>query len=195
MHNPSEEHMEAVMRIIRYLKGAPGRGIQFKKNGHLDVEGYTDADWAGSITDRRSMSGYFTFVGGNLVTWRSKKQKSVSLSSAESELRGIVKGICELIWLQKLMTELGFPQTKEMDLFCDNKAAIDISHNPVQHDRTKHVGVDRHFIRDNIESNIIRLPHVKSEKQLADILTKETSSKIFHDTLNKLAMTNLYIPT
>ena len=93
------------------------------------------------------------------------------------------------------MTELGFPQTKEMDLFCDNKAAIDISHNPVQHDRTKHVGVDRHFIRENIESKIIRLPHVRSEKQLADILTKATSSKIFHDTLSKLEMTNLYIPT
>jgi hypothetical protein len=195
MHNPSEEHMEAVMRIIRYLKGAPGRGIQFKKNGHLDVMGYTDADWAGSITDRRSTAGYFTYVGGNLVTWRSKKQKSVALSSAESELRGVVKGICELIWLQKMMTELGFPQTKAMDLFCDSKAAIDISHNPVQHDRTKHVGVDRHFIRENIESKIIRLLHVRSERQLADILTKATSSKIFHDILNKLAMTNLYIPT
>ena len=195
MHNPSEEHMETVMRIIRYLKGTPGKGIQFLRNGHLDVMGYTDADWAGNVTDRRSTSGYFTFVGGNLVTWRSKKQNIVALSSAESELKGVVKGICELMWLKKLMTELGFPPNKEMDLFCDNKAAIDISHNPVQHDRTKHVGVNRHYLRENIEAKIIRLIYVKSEEQLADILTKATSGKIFHGILSKLAMTDPYIPT
>jgi Reverse transcriptase (RNA-dependent DNA polymerase) len=195
MHNPSEEHMEAVTRIIIYLKGTPGKGIQFLKNGHLDIMGYTDADWAGKISDRRSTSGYFTFIGGNLVTWRSKKQKTVALSSAESELKGAVKGVCELLWLRKLMNELGFPPTKEMDLFCDNKAAIDISHNPVQHDRTKHVGVNRHFLHENIEAKIILMSYVQSERQLANILTKATSSKMFHDTLSKLAMTDPYIPT
>ena len=73
MHCPSEEHMEAVIRILKYLKSSPGKGLMFSKNNHLEVEGYTDADWAGNISDRRSTSGYFTFVGGNLVTWRSKK--------------------------------------------------------------------------------------------------------------------------
>jgi hypothetical protein len=81
MHAPSKDHMDAVYRILRYLKGAPGIGIYFKKNGHLEVEGYTDADWAGNITDRKSTSGYFTFVGGNLVTRRSKKQNVLALSS------------------------------------------------------------------------------------------------------------------
>ena len=79
---------------------------------------------------------YLVFVGGNLVTWRSKKQKVVALSSAEAEFRGMSKGLCELLWLRKLLTEMGFAPTSEMDLFCDNKAAISISHNPVQHDRT-----------------------------------------------------------
>ncbi|XP_070665119.1 uncharacterized mitochondrial protein AtMg00810-like [Malus domestica] len=89
IHLPSEAHMDVVTRILRYLKMAPGRGLVFSKNGHLNVKGYTNADWAGSIIDRRSTSGYFMFVGGNLVTWRSKKQKVVARSSAEAEFRGM----------------------------------------------------------------------------------------------------------
>ena len=87
MHQPQKDHMDAVMRIIRYLKQTPGNRILFRKNGHLNIEAYTDADWAGNPSDRRSTSGYFTLVGGNLVTWRSKKQKVVALSSAEAEFR------------------------------------------------------------------------------------------------------------
>ncbi|KAM2011996.1 hypothetical protein ACFX1T_023902 [Malus domestica] len=134
--------MDAVTRILRYLKMAPGRDLVFSKNGHLNVEGYTDADWAGSIIDRRSTSGYFTFVGGNLVTWRSKKQKVVARSSAEAEFRGISHGLCELLWLKKLLRDLRFKPKGAMKLLCDNKTAIDIAHNPVQHDRTKHVEID-----------------------------------------------------
>ena len=85
MHAPSEEHMNAVVRILLYLKSALGKGLFFAKNSHLEVEGFTDVDWAGSIFDRRSTSGYFTFVGGNLVTWRSKKQQVVALSSVKIE--------------------------------------------------------------------------------------------------------------
>ncbi|CAL9025926.1 unnamed protein product, partial [Prunus brigantina] len=98
MHSPSEDHMNAVLRILRYLKSAPGKGLMFSKHGHLNIDGYSDADWAGNVTDRKSTSGYFTFVGGNLVTWRSKKQNVVALSSAEAEFRGMTKRICELLW-------------------------------------------------------------------------------------------------
>ena len=96
MHNPSKEHLSVVIRILRYLKSSPGSGLMFRKYGHLDVEGHSDADWAGS-SDRKSTSEYFTFVGGNLVTWKSKKQKVVTLSSAEAEFQGISKGVCELL--------------------------------------------------------------------------------------------------
>uniref|UniRef100_A0A2N9FXX4 Integrase catalytic domain-containing protein n=1 Tax=Fagus sylvatica TaxID=28930 RepID=A0A2N9FXX4_FAGSY len=195
MHNPSEDHMGAVIRILRYLKSSPGTGLMFSKNDHLNIEGYTDADWAGNILDRKSTSGYFTFVGGNLVTWRSKKQKVVALSSAEAEFRGMAKGLCELLWLRSLLTEVGFPPSSAMNLFCDNKAAIDISHNPIQHDRTKHVEVDRHFIKQNLEEKIIQFPFVKSEDQLADILTKAVSSRNFYDSLDKLGVRNIYTPT
>jgi hypothetical protein len=131
MHSPSEEHMKTVMRILRYLKGSPGRGIMFEKHGYLKIAGYTDADWVGSMCDRKSTACYFIFVGGNLITWRSKKQNVVALSSAKAEFRGMVKGICELLWLRRFLTELGFEPTSEMKLFCDNKAVIDISHNLV----------------------------------------------------------------
>jgi hypothetical protein len=109
--------------------------------------------------------------------------------------RGMAKGLCELLWIRRLLTELGFTPTSEMELFCDNKSAIAISHDPVQHDRTKHVEVDRHFIKENLEEKIIRFPFVKSEDQLADILTKAVSSKEFYNSLDKLCMRDLYAST
>ncbi|CAL2255023.1 unnamed protein product [Prunus armeniaca] len=132
MHSPSEVHRDAVNRILRYLKSTHGKGLMYSKQGHLDVIGYTNADWAESQTDRRSTSGYFTFVGGNLVTWRSKKQNVVARSSAEAEYR-----------------------------------------------------VDRHFIKERLEDKTLQFPFVKSEDQLADILTKAVSSRVFQDTLSK----------
>jgi deoxyxylulose-5-phosphate synthase len=101
MHSPSEEDIEAVFRILRYLKASLGKGFMFRKYNHLNIDGYTNADWAGNIVDRKSTSGYFTFVRGNLVTWRSKKRNVVALSSAEAEGRGMTKGLCELIWLKE----------------------------------------------------------------------------------------------
>ncbi len=195
MHSPSEDHMNAVLRILRYLKSAPGKGLMFSKHGHLNIDGYSDADWAGNVTDRKSTSGYFTFVGGNLVTWRSKKQNVVALSSAEAEFRGMTKGICELLWLRKLLTELGYKPTSTMNLFCDNKAAIAIAQNPVQHDHTKHVEVDRHFIKQKLEAKVFQFPFVKSEDQLADMLTKAIFSKAFHNSLDQLGIGDIYAPT
>ena len=195
MHCPSKDHISAVVRILRYLKSSPGRGLMFTKNQHLHIDGYTDADWAGNITDRKSTSGYFTFVGGNLVTWRSKKQKVVALSSAEAEFKGVAKRLCELLWLKRLLEEIECSSQDTMNLFCDNKAAIAIAHNPVQHDRTKHVEVDRHFIKQKLEDKVIQFPFVKSEDQLADILTKAASSKIFHNSLDKLGIDDIYAPT
>ena len=128
--------MTIVMRILRYLKGTSSKGILFKKNDHLDLLAYTNVDWAEDREDKRSTSGYFTLVGGNLVTWKSKKQKVVVLSSAEAEFRGIAQGITEIIWLKKLLSELHFSQKNTCKLFYDNKAAISKSENPVQHDLT-----------------------------------------------------------
>jgi hypothetical protein len=196
MHNPGEQHMNAVMQILRYLKSAPGKGILFHKNeDHQRVDAYTDADWAGDVDDRRSTSGYFTFVGGNLVTWRSKKQNVVARSSAEAEFRGMALAVCETLWLKLLMIDLGYPPSQPIRVYCDNKAACDIAHNPVQHDRTKHVEVDRFFIKEKLDEKVLELPKIRSEDQLADILTKAVSSRVFSKFLNKLGMCDIYAPT
>ncbi|XP_073016671.1 uncharacterized protein [Primulina eburnea] len=142
MHAPSRDHLEAVNKILRYLKGCPGKGLCFKKSESKKLEVYTDADWAGSITDRKSTSGYCTFLWGNLVTWRSKKQNVVARSSAEAEFRAMANGICEAIWVQRLLQDMRIEAALPIRLYCDNKAAISIAHNPVQHDRTKHFEVD-----------------------------------------------------
>ncbi|KAH9752394.1 retrovirus-related pol polyprotein from transposon RE1 [Citrus sinensis] len=173
----------------------PGKGILFSKNeDYNNIEVYTDADWAGSVSDRRSTSGYFTFVGGNLVTWRSKKQHVVARSSAEAEYRGMALGICEGLWISFILNDLGYPSQQPIQLYCDNKAARDIAHNPVQHDRTKHVEVDRFFIKEKLDEKILELPKIRSEDQLADILTKAISSRAFTKFLDKLGMQDIYAP-
>ncbi|RVW12247.1 Retrovirus-related Pol polyprotein from transposon RE1 [Vitis vinifera] len=185
MHNPREQHMNAVMRILRYLKNAPGKGILFAKNiDHQSIEVYTDADWVGAVDDRRSTSGYFTFVGGNLVTWKSKKQNVVARSSAEAEFRGMALGLCEALWLRLLLQDLGYLSRQPIRLFCDNKAACDIAHDPVQLDRTKHVEMDRFFIKEKLDDKIVELPKIRSEDQLANVLTKAVSKRVEYNSPN-----------
>jgi hypothetical protein len=134
MHDPRIGHMEVVYRILIYLKGTPRRGLWFRKNGHLDLEGYCDADWASSNDDRRSTSAYCVFVGGNLVSWRSKKQAVVARSIAEAEYRAMTLSLClcEMLWLKGLLKELRVLRNETMMLHCDNVAAINIANNPVQ---------------------------------------------------------------
>ena len=192
MNDPTEEHMEAVNRILRYLKMTPGKGLYFRKNTRKDIEVFVDADWAGSITDRRSTSGYCTYVWGNLVTWRSKKQPVVSWSSAEAEFRAMALRICEGIWLERLMRELGILTSEPMKVFCDNQSAINIAKNPVHHNRTKHVEIDRHFIKEKIENGTVSLLYTPTSQQIADILTKALPRKNFEDLSTKLGLINIY---
>uniref|UniRef100_A0A2N9FPR9 Integrase catalytic domain-containing protein n=1 Tax=Fagus sylvatica TaxID=28930 RepID=A0A2N9FPR9_FAGSY len=165
MTNPRVPHMNAVIRILKYLKNALGRGLFYRSSGHLRIEGYTDADWAGSPSDRKSTTGYCTFIGGNLVTWRSKKQSVVARSSAEAEYRAMA-----------------------------HTTSIHIASNPVFHERTKHIEVDCHFVRSKVESKDIITPFVPSGSQLADIFTKALPKNAIDSICSKLGVIDIYSP-
>ncbi|XP_073109385.1 uncharacterized protein [Elaeis guineensis] len=192
MHDPRESHMERAFRVLRYLKGCPGHGLLFSQHNTFLVEGFTDADWAGSLDDRQSTSGYCTYVGDNLVTWRSKKQSVVARSSAEAEYRVMALGICELLWLQKLLQELQLLNKFPLRLYCDNKAAIEIVSNPIQHDRTKYIEIDRHFIKEKINQGQICITYIRSSDQVADILTKGLSSLSFSGLTDKMGLRDIF---
>ncbi|RVX09431.1 Retrovirus-related Pol polyprotein from transposon RE2 [Vitis vinifera] len=172
LQSPCDSHWDAVIRILRYIKSTPGQGVLYENRGHTQVVGYTDADWAGSPTDRRSTSGYCVFIGGNLISWKSKKQDVVARSSAEAEYRAMALATCELIWLKHLLRELRFGNDEQMKLICDNQAALHIASNPVFHERTKHIEVDCHFIREKIALGCVATSFVNSNDQLTDIFTK-----------------------
>ena len=118
--SPTVDNWATVEHILCYLKGAPGRGILYSNHGHNRVECFTDADWAGSKEDRRSTSGYCVFVGGNLVSWKSKKQGVVSRSSAQSEYRAMTQFVCEIMWLHQLLMEIGIKTVVLTKLWCNN---------------------------------------------------------------------------
>nr|KYP35648.1 Retrovirus-related Pol polyprotein from transposon TNT 1-94 [Cajanus cajan] len=139
------------------------KGLLFKREDKLTMKIYTDADYAGSITDRKSTSGYCMFLGDSLVTWRSKKQDRVSRSSAEAEFRALAQGMCEGLWMKIILDDLKIKVDNPVQLYCDNKSAMSIAHNPVQHDRTKHIEIDRHFIKDNLDRGFVITTHVPTE--------------------------------
>ncbi|KAH9678970.1 retrovirus-related pol polyprotein from transposon RE1 [Citrus sinensis] len=192
MNNPREEHMEAVYRILRYLKLTPGKGLMYRKNNKREIDVYADADHAGNIMDRCSTSGYCSYVWGNLVTWRSKKQSVVSQSSGESEFRSLAMGICEGIWIHRLLRELGMIDKQPIRLFCDNQAEISNAKNPAHHDRMKHVEIDRYFILEKIENNTVHIVYIPTQHQTTDIFNKALPRTRFEELSCKLSMYNLY---
>ncbi|RVW25906.1 Retrovirus-related Pol polyprotein from transposon RE2 [Vitis vinifera] len=192
--SPCDSHWDAVIRILRYIKSTPGQGVLYENRGHTQVVGYTDADWAGSPTDRRSTLGYCVFIGGNLISWKSKKQDVVVRFSAEAEYRAMALATCELIWLRHLLRELRFGKDEQMKLICDNQAALHIASNPVFHERTKHIEVDCHFIREKIASGCVATSFVNSNDQLADIFTKSLRGLRIKYICNKLGAYDVYAP-
>ncbi|XP_070014867.1 secreted RxLR effector protein 161-like [Nicotiana sylvestris] len=191
---PCKDHWNAVIRILRYIKKAPGQGLLNEDKGHTDIVGYSDADWAGSPSDRRSTFGYCIIIGGNLISWKSKKQYVVVRSSAEAEYRAMTLATCELIWLKQLLQELKCVEFKQMELICDNQAALHIASNPIFHERTKHIEVDCHFIRLKIESECIATSFVGSNDQLAYVLTKSLRGALIEYICSKLGAYDMYAP-
>ena len=183
-----------MIRVLRYIKGAPGQGLLYEDRGHTQIVGYSDADLAGSPSDRRSTSRYCVFIGGNLISWKSKKRDVVARSSAEAEYRAMALVTCELVWLKQLLQELRCEDASPMTLICDNQVALHIASNPVLHERTKHIEIDCYFIRQEIESGYIITSFVNSNDQLADILTKALRRPRIEYICSKLGAYNMYAP-
>ena len=143
--------MEAALRIVRYVKNQPGLGVLLSSNKNTTLTAYCDSDWASCPHARRSVTGYLVKFGDSLLTWKSKKQTTISKSSAEAEYRSMAAIVSELIWIIGLMKELGVNLKLPVDIYSDNKASIQIAANPVYHERTKHIEIDCHFIREKID--------------------------------------------
>ena len=192
LQSPCNSHWDVVIRILRYIKSTPDQGVLYKNRGHTQVVGYTDADWVDSPTDRRSTSEYCVFVDGNLISWKSKKQDVVARFNAELEYRVMTMATCELIWLRHLLQELRFGKDEQMKLICDNQTALHVASNSVFHERTEHIEVACHFIREKISSGCVTTSFVNSNNQLADIFTKFLRGPRIKYICNKLGTYDIY---
>lgn len=189
---PTVNHLKAGHRLLRYLKGTIGQGLLFPSSGDLVLKGFVDFDWAGCQETRRSVTGYCIFLGGALISWRAKKQSTVSRSSAEAEYRAMALAICELQWLIYLTRDLRLEEKRPVELFCDSKSAIYIAENPVFHERTKHIEIDCHVVRDKVIDGVIKLMPVHTELQLAGMFTKPLDRRRLGKLLELSGSFNIY---
>jgi hypothetical protein len=196
MHAPTHMHMTAAKRILRYLSTAVHYCIKYENNNNnndsnneLVLTGYCDADWGGS-EDRKSTTGWCTFINNNIVAWNTKKQHTVALSTAEAEYMAITEVVQEVQWTKQLLNEMEYVVSTPINIYIDNMSAISIGENDVQHDRTKHIDIKYHYIRESVNNNEIKLMYIQTNKQLADIFTKAVTP-IIHNTMRDNMMTQL----
>jgi len=187
MHSPSLTHFGVCKRVLRYLKGTIDYGIWYG-SGNGRLEGFVDSDWAGSLDDSKSTTGYVFSLGSGVFSWNSKKQEVVAQSSAEAEYVAAAVATNQAIWVRKVLTDLNHVQEEPTVIWCDNMSAISMAKNPVQHGRTKHINVKFHAIREAEKNGEIQLLHCKSEEQQADILTKALAGSQFNVLRSKLGV-------
>ena len=169
---PTKQHWTAVKRILRYLRSTADYGLVFTPHSSGDCVGYSDADWGGDLDDRKSTSGYLFQIGGGAVSWRSKKQTCVALSTAEAEYVALASAAQEAMWMRQLTALLGDRPQEAVTVFEDNQSAICMTKNPQFHGRSKHISIKYHFIRDQVDKGSVKLQYCPTEDMVADMLTK-----------------------
>ncbi|XP_019179098.1 PREDICTED: uncharacterized protein LOC109174319 [Ipomoea nil] len=172
MHTLTVDHWAMVKRVLRYIKGTLDYGLRLSSSPTATIHAYSDSDWAGCPIDRKSTSGYAVFLGTNLVSWLSRKQRTVARSSTEAEYKALADVAAEVTWVVSLLRELGLHTGQPSTLWCDNLGATYLCANPVFHARTKHVEIDYHFVRDKVASGDFVVNFVSTKDQLADVFTK-----------------------
>ena len=188
MNCPTELHMHAVKRVLRYLNGTINLGIMYKRDGSEKLEAYTDSDYAGDLDDRKSTSGYVFMLSSGAVSWSSKKQPVVTLSTTEAEFIAAAFCACQSVWMRRVLEKLGHTQSGSITVYCDNSSTIKLSKNPVLHGRSKHIDVRFHFLRDLSNDGTLELVHCNSQHQIADIMTKPLKLEVFEKLRGLLGM-------
>jgi hypothetical protein len=184
--NPSEDHIAKALYIVRYVNSTLQAKIVYKGAAQQGLLAFADADWAGDKISRKSVTGYVVMLAGGAVTWTSRKQKTIALSSTKSEYMCMSDACHQLVWIESLLQELSFPVTN-IDLCCDNQGAIFLASNPVQEHRSKHIDIRYHYIRECVEEKKISLTYIPTNDQIADIMTKNLNYnkfKFFRESLN-----------
>ena len=194
LQKPTDVHLNAAHRVLKYLKGNPGQGLFYSSSSELCLNAFADADWASCRDTRISTTGYCVYLGTSLICWRSQKQKVASRSSTEAEYRALADVTHEILRFQKLLRDFHSDVTAVAKLFCDSKSAIYIATNPVFHERTKHVELDCHIVRNQLKAGTLNTIHVTSQNQLADILTKPLHPGPFRSLLGRMSISSLYLP-
>ncbi|RVW41754.1 Retrovirus-related Pol polyprotein from transposon TNT 1-94 [Vitis vinifera] len=179
MASPTEMHLQAAKRVLRYLKGTVDLGVFYQKEGNGELMAYTDSDYAGDVDDRKNTSGYVFLLSEGVVAWSSKKQPVVTLSTTEAEFVAAASCACQGVWMRGVLEKLGHSQGKCTTVLCDNNSTIKLSKNPVMHGRSKHIDVRFHFLRDLTREGVVELKHCGTQEQVADIMTKPLKLDVF----------------
>jgi hypothetical protein len=189
MERPTEIHLAAAKRVMRYLKGTIDLGILYRRNNDLTLKGWSDSNYARDLDDRKSTSGYVFMMGSGSVSWSSKKQAIVTLSTTESEFVAAASCACQSIWLRRVLEQLDQVQLCTT-IRCDNSSSIKLSKNPVMHGRCKHIDVRYHFLRDLTKEGVVELTRCSSQEQVADIMTKALKLEAFLYLRDKLGVSD-----
>jgi len=195
MQAPQHEHIEVARRVVRYIKGTAGQGILLKGTKDMKITAYCNSDWGSCPLSRKYLTRYFVMLGDSPVSWKTKKQTTTSRSSADVEYQSMTFTTSELIWIKSFLTSLGVFPTTPMQLYCDSEAALHIAKNTVFQERTKHIEIDCHFIREKPEVGTLKLSQIGTKHQLTDLFAKALGKMQFQYLKGKLGILDLHAPT
>lgn len=191
MSEPRDTHWKTAVQVVKYLKGTSDLGLFYPKRSSLHLTAFCDADWGNCNFSGKSLTGWCIFLGDSLVTWKTKKQETVSKSSTEAEFRSMSHTTSELVWVVNVFQDLQIQIPKPISLFCDNIAANHIAQNAVFHKRTKHLKLDCYYVREHTDSGFLATHYIKSSHQIADVMTKSLSEQQHKFFLAKLGLVYL----
>jgi hypothetical protein len=191
---PRHVHLVDAKHVMRYLKGTIDYGLNYNGDHNFTLSGYTDADWAGSVSDRKSTLGCCFCLGSAMILWQSRKKYSIALRKVEAQYISTCSASCEAIWIQNLLTDLFDLEMRETVILCDNQSCINMTENPVFHDRSKHIEICYHYICDMVQRGALKLEYISTDEQVADMLTKPLSHVKFEYFRYKLGIVRKDLP-